>query len=303
MNMKNMEARVGAFVVISAVILGVSVYYVSKAALGGKQVSYRIYLRYAGGLESGTGVVFGGIRVGKVTAVQPDPADPTRIEINLDVKPGTPINAKSVGKLGSISLMSSPVLSISTGSRDAPRLQAGSVIPSQETISMDEMERKIAALSDSAQNTLASVQTDVNTVTADARQLLANLNNVTGKANQKHVSAILKNADNMVAQLSPKMGPAIDNINKTVSNANGTITAIREPVLVDVEEVRKTLVGTQSLVGNLQSLIQTNNQNITYTLENIRMMTDNLNDLTESVKEQPWSLIRIRQPQDRRVPR
>ena len=301
--MKTIEAKVGAFVVISAVILGVSVYYVSKSAFGGKQVPYRIYLRYAGGLQSGTGVLFGGITVGKVTAVQPDPADPTRIEIDLDVKRGTPINAKSVAKLGSISLMSSPVLSISTGSQDAPRLQAGSVIPSQETISMDEMERKVAALADSAQNTFASVQTDVNRVSADARQFLANLNKVTGKTNREHVSRVLTNADNMVAQLSPKMGPAVDNINHAVSNADGTITAIRQPVLVDLEEFRRTLEGTHGFVGDLQSLLRTNNQNITYTLENVRMATDNLNDLTESVKEQPWSLIRIRQPEDRRVPK
>jgi hypothetical protein len=33
------------------------------------------------------------------------------------------------------------------------------------------------------------------------------------------------------------------------------------------------------------------------------MMTDNLNDLTESVKERPWSLVRIKQPKNREVPK
>lgn len=308
--MKSIEAKVGAFVVISAVTLGVSVYFVSKAAFGGNQVPYKVYLQYAGGLESGTSVLFGGITVGKVTALRPDPADPTRIEVDLDVKEGIPVNAQSVAKLGSITLMSGPVLEISTGSQDAPRLRADSVIPSQETISMDDMERKIAALADSAQNTLTSVQGDVNSVTSDARQLLANLNHVTGKANQKHVSGILRNADNMVgnadnmvAQLKPKVGATVDNINHTVSNMDGTIVAMRQPVQVDLEELRGTLEGTHDFVDDLQSLLQRNNLNITYTLENIRMATDNLNDLTESVKEQPWSLIRIRQPKDRRVPK
>jgi ABC-type transporter Mla subunit MlaD len=147
------------------------------------------------------------------------------------------------------------------------------------------------------------VQTNVNNISADARHLLGNLNNVTGKANQEHVSRILTNADYMVTQVSPKVGPTVDNINETVSSAHATITAIRQPVQVDLEELRRTLVGTQGFVGDLQSLVQTNNQNITYTLENIRMTTDNLNDLTESVKEQPWSLIRIRQPKDRSVPK
>src|SRR5262249_28124136 len=149
-------------------------------------IRYRTYLRYAGGLEPGTDVLFGGIRVGKVTTVQPDATDPTRIEIALDVKQGTQVNAKSVAKLGSVSLMSSPVLSISTGSNDAPRLPASAVIAAEETVSMDDLQRKIVTLADSAQTLLASVQTDLNEITGDARQLLGNLNNVTGEANQKH---------------------------------------------------------------------------------------------------------------------
>ena len=38
-------------------------------------------------------------------------------------------------------------------------------------------------------------------------------------------------------------------------------------------------------------------------IENLRMATDNLNDLTEEVKERPWSLVRIKQPKDRQVPK
>jgi hypothetical protein len=38
-------------------------------------------------------------------------------------------------------------------------------------------------------------------------------------------------------------------------------------------------------------------------IENLRAATENLNALTESVKERPWSLIRIRQPEDRKVPK
>lgn len=300
--MKSIEVKVGAFVVVCGFLLAATVYYVSGAQLRGEQVPYKTYLRYAGGLEPGTGVLFGGISAGKVTSVRPDPADPTHIEISLAVKQGTPLNAKSMAKLGSISLMSSPVVSITTGSNDAARLAPGAVIPSVETVSVDEMQRKIVALADSAQNTLATVKIDLNHLTGDARHVLANLNHATGRANQEHVAAILSNADRVTAQLSSKIGPTIDKVNTTVSDADGTITAIRDPIQADLAELRRTLDATHNLVGNLQSLLSTNSQNITYSLENIRMTTDNLNDLTESVKERPWSLIRIKQPEDRKVP-
>src|SRR5258708_7851032 len=140
------EARVGAFVVICAAILCVTVYSVGNVTFGGAHLSYKTYLRYAGGLAPGTSVLFGGIAVGKVSAVAPDASDPTRIAIDLDVKPGTPVNAKSVAKLGTVSLMGGSVVSITTGANDAPRLPSGAVIPSEETISLDDTQRKLVAL-------------------------------------------------------------------------------------------------------------------------------------------------------------
>jgi SepF-like predicted cell division protein (DUF552 family) len=99
------------------------------------------------------------------------------------------------------------------------------------------------------------------------------------------------------------MGPTIDNVNATVSNANQTITAFREPGQADLVELQKTIAETRGLIVDLQTLVRANAQNTTYTIENLRMMTDNLNDLTESVKERPWSLVRIKQPKDREVPK
>jgi phospholipid/cholesterol/gamma-HCH transport system substrate-binding protein len=322
--MKSIEAKVGALVVICAVILTATVYYVSYVRFKGARVPFRTYLRDAEGMEPGTQVLFGGITVGKVTAVRPDEQDPTRIEISLDVKQGTPLNAKSVAEVGSVSLMSDPILSITTGSKDAARLQPGTIIRSQETVSLDELQRKMATLADSAQTTLVEVKTDLDNVTGDTRQLLANLNDATGERNRKHLTGILANTDTMVAQLSPqinqisqqvlkltkdangvltKLGPAVDNVNATVANANGTITAIREPTQADLAELQKTLEETRGLIGSLQLLVRANSLNTTYTIENLRMATDNLNDLTQSVKERPWSLVRIKQPKDREVPK
>ena len=186
------------------------------------------------------------------------------------------------------------------------------MIPSEETISMDDTERKVVALADSAHSLMDALHTDV----TDAQQLIAHLNDITDKPNQQRVANILVNTDTMVARTSPKidqiseqlmkltndanrvmakLGPAVDNLNATVSNANQTITALREPGQADLAEVRKTLL-------ELQAQMRAKDQDLTYTLENVRMITDNLNELTESLKERPWSLIRIRQPEDRKVP-
>jgi len=54
--------------------------------------------------------------------VRPWATDPTRIEILLEVKKDTPLNEKSVAKLGFVSVMNSAALSITTGTIEAKRL-------------------------------------------------------------------------------------------------------------------------------------------------------------------------------------
>jgi phospholipid/cholesterol/gamma-HCH transport system substrate-binding protein len=66
--------------------------------------------------------------------------------------------------------------------------------------------------------------------------------------------------------------------------------------------LQKTVADARSLIDNLQVVVRTNQQNIQDTMENVRMATDHLNDLTESINERPWSLVRIKQPADRKVP-
>ena len=324
------EAKVGAFVLVCFAVLLISVYRISTATIRGAHVSYKTYFRYAGGLEPGADVLFGGIKVGNVTAVQPDTEDPTRIQILIDVKTGTPINANCVASLGSVTVVTSPVISITTGSNSAARIPAGGVIPSQESISLDDLERKIATLADSAHSMLTSVEKDVNDLTGDARKLMANVNDMTGKTNQRHVEQILANADGIVARVSPKIdeisdqiqkltadaraavakvGPVIDNANATVSNVNATvtnanesITKVREPIQADLAELNKTIEQARGLIVDLRAAVRAKDQDVTYTLENVRTITDNLNELTDSLKQRPWSLIRIRQPKDRQVP-
>jgi hypothetical protein len=48
--------------------------------------------------------------------------------------------------------------------------------------------------------------------------------------------------------------------------------------------------------------VRANDENISEAVENVRVATENLDQLTEEVKQRPWSLVRIRQPKDRKVP-
>lgn len=304
-------------------LLGVTVFYVGNDHWGSQLTPYKTYLRYAGGVAPGSDVLFGGIRAGRVTGVRPSGEDPTRIEILLEVKQGTPVNQNSMAKLGSVSLMSSPAVSITTGTNDAPRLKAGQVIRSEETVSIDDMTRKLSGIADSAQGLITQVQGELKDITGDSRRLLANLNDVTGPANRRQVALLLQNVNSLVATESPKidalaeqlllvsrnadtvikkMEPLVDHTDATVSNVNLTIDQLREPIRQDLAELQSTMAQAKSMMATIQTLVRANDPNITETIENLRVATENIDQLTDQVKQRPWSLVRIRQPKDRKVP-
>jgi phospholipid/cholesterol/gamma-HCH transport system substrate-binding protein len=303
------EAKVGAFVLGCFAILAFTVVYLLNAQFSRDTVPYRTYLRYAGGLEPGASVLFGGITAGKVTAVRPWVTDPTRIEILVEVKQGTPLNEKCVAKLGLTSIMNSASLSITTGSNDAKRLPPGSSIQSQEAASLDEIAGKVAVVADNANALIVQVQGELQGISGDARNLLANLNTITGPPTQQKVQAVLDRVNTLLATEGPKIDRISDEVvslsqhaDDTVQNINGTVTDIREPARKDLAELQDTLLQAKKLLADMQVMVRANDYKIDDTVENLREATENLDELTDSVKQRPWSLVRIRQPKERKVP-
>jgi phospholipid/cholesterol/gamma-HCH transport system substrate-binding protein len=319
----NTEAKVGTFVIVCLLLVAATVYYVGNEQWGRHMTPYKTYLRYAGGVGQGSEVLFGGIAVGRVNSVKAWNQDPTQIEIVLEVKEGTPLNEKSVAKLGSVSLMSSPAISITTGAQQAPRLKAGQVIRSQETVSLDDMARKLSGITDSAEDLITQVQGELKGISGSAQSLLANLNDVTGPANRQQIAEMLQQVNALVAKQSPKIdritdqvvlvsqdadsvvkkiGPLVDHTDATVANVNLTIDQLRDPIRQDLVQLHATMEQVKTLVASIQTVVRSNDDNIHETIENLRAATEHMDQLTDQVKQRPWSLVRIRQPKDRKVP-
>jgi phospholipid/cholesterol/gamma-HCH transport system substrate-binding protein len=298
------EAKVGAFVLAALLILTSTVVYLANAQFRGGKVPYRTYLHYAGGLEAGAPVLFGGIKAGSVTKVRPWPSDPTRIEILVELKAGTPVNQKSVAKLGSVSVMSEPALLVSTGTNDADRIAPGQAIPSQEAVTLDEIAAKMATVADSANDLILQVQGELGGISGDARTLLANLNSVTTDERPKieHLTdqllTLSKHADAVIA----KVGPVVDHADSAIQNVNDVVEDVRQPIRMDLVEVQTTLQQAKNVLADIQGVVRANDFKIDDTIENLRLATDNLDQLTEQLKQRPWSLIRIKQPKERKVP-
>ena len=112
------------------------------------------------------------------------------------------------------------------------------------------------------------------------------------------VAVLTTDADSVIK----KAGPVVDRADETLANVNSTIDQLRDPIRQDLAELPSTMQQAKSLITSLQVVMQSNDDNIHETIENIRVATENLDQLTDQGKQRPWSLVRIRQPKDRKVP-
>src|SRR2546425_1821050 len=106
---------VGLLVLIAGgLLLGAIV--VISGGLGGATVSHRAYFKFAGGVQAGAPVRYGGMLVGNVRRVRVDPGNSTRIENELTVNRDAPLKNHIVAKISTPGPVTDNYIEISTGS-------------------------------------------------------------------------------------------------------------------------------------------------------------------------------------------
>ena len=317
------EAKVGAFVIFALIIFVATFISVANIELAGENIPYKTYFDYAGGLESGHTVRFGGLKAGIVTDIRPWTEDPTRIEVMLEMRGDVPVNAKSVARIASLSALGNNYLEVTPGEMNAPRIEPGGAIDSMETVTLDDLTKRIADVTDTAEDVMRVVQHDFRMVAEDAHVLLTNLQELTGSKNQRNVEKMLENTNLLVEELRPKIDQVTNDIRETlekaqgmtdeftklakntdvtVTNFNGMIQDTREPLKHDLEELGLTLREARELLDQIQALVAVNEENVNESIENFRVASRNVEELTDELRQRPWRLIRAKPKPDRQVP-
>lgn len=317
------EAKVGLFVIVAIVIFVVTFISVANVQLQGDTVEYRTYFQFAGGIERGATVRFGGLKAGVVTAIGPSADDPTKIEVKMELRKNVPVNERSVASIASLSALAQNYVEISPGSNDSPRIPPGGVIASEESPSFNEITKKISELADTARETMVILRGDVQRIVDESMILIENLNQLTGEKNRQSVEQLLENTNKMVAEQAPKIDRITDqvsdmlvkadnllvdlrkvsaNADATISNVNRTVEETREPLKKDLAEIEATLVQARRLLEDIQTLVATNEPDINETVENLRIASQHLERMADDLRQRPWTLIRVKPKEDRQVP-
>jgi len=314
---------VGLFVLIAGGLL-VGTMLVISGGLGASAVSHRAYFKFAGGVQPGAPVRYGGLTVGKVTRVRVDPGNSTRIEIDIAVDRDAPLKTDSVAKISTLGPLTDNYIEVATGTQHAPLAPPGSELPSAEAFglpqlgdaaqamlpdvhnalqklnqSLDGLQVTIARandlLNDRNRASISSSLDNVNRLVADARpKVTDSLNNLNGLLNDARpkVSTSLANVQDLTKDLNAKLGPLLDDVKTTTARANDTLSHVDSTLLENRPDIRASVVGLRDTLAQLNQTLDQNSTNIDELLDNIRMSTENLRSLTETLQRAPASLIR-----------
>jgi phospholipid/cholesterol/gamma-HCH transport system substrate-binding protein len=319
----NEEIKVGVVVAVAAALFLVALVFVGGMKLGRKKAEYTTYFKFAGGLEPGSVVRYGGLKVGTVESAALDRADSTRIKVVLQIEPGTPIKTNSQARISSLGFLGENYVEVSPGTRNAALLPPGSEIPAMEIVQLSDVFNNVNNITVNATKLVNDLDEQVMVLAKNSNELVKNLNDVVSPENKEHFRSVMANTDGMLKESRPhiektlanldtvtgKMEPILDNINVTLGKANKLTDHLDAVVVENRKEIQDTLLRLQAsladaekLIVNLDDTLGANRGNLDETLENIRATSQNLKEFTDTLKQHPYSLIRIKTEKDRLPP-
>ncbi|MGA2373564.1 MAG: MlaD family protein [Candidatus Korobacteraceae bacterium] len=316
MNSKREQAWVGLFVLIAAALLiGTVLAVAGTFSVSG--VPHRAYFKSAGGLLPGATVRYAGMKAGRVESVRVDPQDSTRIEVAFTVGHAIPVKTDSVAKITSLGPLDENYVEVGTGTKDAPLAPPGSEIKSVPTVGIADLGDMIGNLAPVAQQVLQNL----NQRLTELQVTVARVNDLLNDRNRTNVSEGLGTLNAMLAEDRPKVSatltnvqtasakiiPLLDDLKRTMKEANDALSHVdsvvlenRQDVRTAVVELKQTLLSASSLMEQLKNTMDRNTDNIDEILVNLRITTENAKQLTEALKTRPSVLIRGDTVKDRK---
>jgi len=326
------EIRAGALVLTSLLILVVFVALI-RGCRPPDDTAKRYHATFTdiGGLNLHADVRFGGVRVGRVVAIEPDPDERSQIRVTTEVGGDVPVNQASVASIEQITLTAEKHLEISTGEPDAALHESGDILRSQASsgwVDIPDIEgittrletlldsvillvggtpvgdggvadgnevvdlTKITAALEKTLNESTGVMSTVNSAIADNRQGIDDI--VTKLAALEAVAAeLLTQINAVVTENRQPLNATVANLQKLTGEAS---TAVEEMTA----SLRVTLQHLQEVGGNASDLIDDQRPTIEEILLNLQETTRNLKQLSQTLADQPDALIRGAKPHGRK---
>jgi virulence factor Mce-like protein len=231
--------------------------------------AYYIKVMDAAGLETGSQVKLGGVRIGKISDIKPPEGPGESITITINLKKGTKIYKGTKAFVTQVGFVGDIYMQLSVEETTDKRLKPGDTIPSMESMDTKVMMAKISKISESLDILLKDMDRlfserniqDFEKMVKETTVVLKELNSILGD-NKTEITALLKNSSDTVE----KAGKMIESMEKTIKSAGSASDSV------------KGAVDTQS-------------QNVSELIAVLKEATEELKEALQEIKNKPWSVI------------
>ncbi len=316
------EIKAGALVVVSFVIL-IGFLAIVRGCLPQDDDAKTYFAVFSDitGLNQGADVRFGGVRVGRVAAVDPDPENRTLIRVQARVRADIPVNLGSIATIDQTTFTAEKHLEISTGGADQPLHESGDTLRSSAgggLFDLPDLEGVVVRLETMLDglNVLLGVSPGPAAggagETVDLAEVLASLKLTLDEGAQvaRGAGAVIDDnragieqivtrlaeleatATELMAGLDEVVGENRGSINATFSNLERLTAELNTRLDELVVTLQATLGYLRDLGGNSSDLFNDQRPNIEEMLLNLQEATRNMKEFSRILADQPDALIR-----------
>lgn len=288
MDYKSSEIKAGIFIVISIVLFIVFLAIIVGMNSFSEKVDYLARFEYVGGIEKGSAVRYAGLQVGSVSDVRLTNDGFPGAEVVLQIEKETPVRVDSRAYMTTIGIMGSAYIEITAGTPTSERLEPGDLIQSEDVTGFAQM------------TGVASNAIDEMTM------LLRRMNDLLNEHNRKRISNMITSLDEIAGYTEQSLQMTLDNMNTLISQVNELVKSAEHIVAkndtslsnsvakleVLLDAGYSTMTGVEEMVSKVDDTIFANQQQVNQIINNLNSTVENLNDFSQTIKQQPSSVIR-----------
>ncbi len=317
------EIKAGVLVIASVAVLALFIAVIQGLRPPEVTKVFYAYLTDTGGLNPGADVRFGGARVGRVSAIDLDASDQSRLRVEMTVRRDVPVNEESEAFITQVTLMAQKHLEITTGSSGAALVEGGSEIPARSGSMISQAEKlaqTVAGVIEDVQNllgveaaveaerqggeemvTLADLFSDVDRTVNEGTGLVRDARGDVMQILAK-VKDVEDRAKSVLESLSAVLSENRDDIRGSVAGVRGIVDDV-STVSDELEEIASTLEATlgnaASLTGEARGLLEGSGSDVEEIILDLRETVRYLKLFARTLAEQPQAVIRGKAPEGR----
>jgi phospholipid/cholesterol/gamma-HCH transport system substrate-binding protein len=274
---------VGIFVI--AMVVGLVAWIGMVSGRAGSTVDY--YIRYGSvlGLKEGTQVYFDGYPVGLIDRISyVTDGDPQPFRLDVAINDEWRIPEDSQAEITASGLLSAVVINIAGGA-STTMLDPGDRITSAEPVNlMDVVSRTASNFSDFLVDVL---RPQIESIVADLRGTMDQVNVVLSPENAERISSILVNLESVSANVddfASGLGTTRRRLDQVIASTGKLIDSNEADINQSIDDLQETL---EAMARHAEAIAQ-----------NLEVTTRNMNEISRQVRENPGVLLRGREARD-----